>query len=107
VNGSETMMGRLRRGRCFGPANGSCKTLAGLTFANRRPPAGGYRPGGACGPIRKCRFALRAGAGSPARHHVSHRAELIPVPDRAVGSGENLAPAPAVSVDPPDPGADH
>ncbi len=57
------------------------------------------------GSVRKCRIALRSGAGDPARPQLPDPGAFVPVPHRPVRRRQDVVAAPAVSVAPADAGA--
>ncbi len=48
--------------------------------------------------VRECRAEIRAGAGGSPRRQLPHRLGLVPVRDRPVGRGQNVAAAAALPV---------
>src|SRR6478736_7550166 len=59
--------------------------------------------GAELGSVRKCRFALRARPGDFARPFFPDSGALLPVPDRTIGCGQDLAAAALVPVAAADP----
>src|SRR5262249_17289522 len=62
---------------------------------------------GVGGPIRECGLTLWAWTGGPTRPHVPHRAAFLPVSDRPVRRGQDVAAATLVPVTEADARVDH